>query len=120
MGSNEEAKQDVSVVVHFRDMATDESVRDHLTSRCHHFAEEFPETTHYELTLERDADAVLAHGHVVGKGTDAAARANGVADIRAAGDAMLDKLHTELRRHHDKRIFTQRRKEQKKRATRGS
>lgn len=117
MGSNREAK-DVTVLIHFRDMATDESVKEHLTERCHHFAEEFPETTHYELTLEPDAENVRAHGHVVGKDTNAAAKANGVADLRAAGDALLDKLHTELRRHHDKRIFTLRRKAQKKRSSR--
>jgi len=117
MSSNRDVSK-VNVVIHFRDMATDESVKEHLTSRCMHYAEEFPETTHYELTLEPDADDVKAHGHVVGKDTNTAAHANGVADLRAAGDALLDKLHTELRRDHDKRIFGQRRKEQKKRSAR--
>lgn len=107
---------EVNVVIHFRDMAVDDELKEHLTDRCHQFAEEFRETTHYELTIEPDADNVKAHGHVVGKDTNTAAHANGVGDIRAAGDALLDKLHTELRKHHDKRIFTQRRKEQKKRA----
>ena len=109
-------ENEVSVVIHFRDIDPDEAVREHLTSRCHHLSEEFHETTHYELTLERDADNVKAHGHVVGKGTNTAAHANGVVGSRAAGDALLAKLHTELRREHDKRIFTLRRKEQKKRA----
>jgi len=115
MGSSQGAG-DVSVLIHFRGMATNEALKEHLESRCQQLAAEFPETTHYEITLEPDSDAMKAHGHVVGKGTNTAAHANGVADAKAAGDALLDKLHTELRREHDKRIFTQRRKEQKKRA----
>jgi len=115
MGSTQQAGE-VTVVIHFRGIDIDEDVREHLESRCHQFASEFPETTHYELTIEPDGDNVRAHGHVVGKGMNTPARANGVADSRMAGDALLEKLHTELRRVHDKRIFTQRRKEQKKRA----
>jgi ribosome-associated translation inhibitor RaiA len=115
MGSTQAARE-VSVVIHFRGIENDDVVREHLTGRCQHLADEFPETTHFELTLEPDAEKVRAHGHVVGKGTHSAAHANGVTDVKAAGDALVEKLHKELRKLHDKRIFTQRRKEQKKRA----
>ncbi len=116
MGSTQGTRDDVSVVIHLRDVANDDALKEHLTSRCHQLAAEFPETTHYELTIEPDAEKMKAHGHVVGKGTNTAAHANGALDAKLAGDALLDKLHTELRRDHDKRIFTQRRKEQRKRA----
>ncbi len=116
MGATQEVRDDVSVVIHLRGIEDDDSLKVHLETRCQQLAAEFPETTHYELTIEPDADDLKAHGHVVGKSTNTAAHANGVSDARAAGDALLEKLHTELRRDHDKRIFTQRRKEQKKRA----
>lgn len=107
---------EVSVLIHFRDVQTDEAVKEHLTARCHQLANEFPETAHFELTLEHEHGHVRAHGHVTGKNTDAAAHSPPIDGLRAAGDSLLDKLHTELRKHHDKRIFTERRREQKKRA----
>ena len=109
---------EVSVLIHFRDLENDDIVKQHLTDRCQHLANEFPETDQYELTLELEHGNVRAHGHVSGKNTDAAAHTAGIEGLRAAGDALLEKLHTELRRHHDKQIFTQRRREQKKRASR--
>ena len=116
MSSARDANNEVSVVIHFRGLEVSNDVKEHLESRCYQLADEFHETTHFEMTIEPDADNVKAHGHVVGKGTNTAAHANGVADARAAGDALLEKLHKELRRDHDKRIFNQRRKEQKNRA----
>ncbi len=49
--------QPVSAVIHFKGIDTDEEVRDHLTDRCGHLADEFPETTRYELTLQADANS---------------------------------------------------------------
>ena len=108
---------EVSVLIHFRGVATDPDVKEHIEARCHHLANEFPETNHYELTLEQENGHVVAHGHVTGKNTDAAAHTPPIEGLKAAGDAALEKLHTELRKHHDKRIFGQRRREQKKRAS---
>ena len=109
---------EVSVLIHFRDVESDDEIKDHLTQRCQHLAGEFPETHEYELTLELEHGNVRAHGHVIGKNTKMAAHAGGIEGLRAAGDAVLDKLHTELRKHHDKQIFSLRRREQKKRASR--
>ena len=50
---------------------------------------------------------------MVGKNTDAAAHA-AAGEVRQAGERALDKLERELRRHHDKKIFGQRREAQKK------
>lgn len=108
---------EVNVLIHFRDVDTDEDVREHLTARCQHLASEFPETDHYELTLEHESGHVRAHGHVTGKHTEAAAHSPPIEGLRAAGDTLLEKLRTELRKHHDKRIFAERRREQKKRAS---
>lgn len=101
-----------SVVIHFNHMSTDDEVRTHLQERCGHLASEFPETAHYELSLSPDDREIRADAHVSGRGTHVAAHATH-GDLRQAGDLVLNKLERELRRHHDKKIFSRRREAQK-------
>jgi len=105
--------QDTNVVIHFRDITADEEVRDHLQLRCQGLADEFPETTRYEITLQQGGGSVSAQARVTGRKTDAAAHIEDGINLRHAGDQVLDKLERELRREHDKRIFAARRKAQK-------
>jgi ribosomal subunit interface protein len=105
-------ERETSVVIHFNHMSTDDDVREHLQERCDHLAAEFPETAHYELSLTPDASEIRADAHASGRGTHIAAHASHD-DLRQAGDAALNKLEKELRRHHDKRIFARRREAQK-------
>ena len=103
-----------SVVIHFKGIDMDEEVRDHLTGRCEHLSDEFPETTRYELTLQTDTNSGFeASCHVSGKRTSAASHIKSAENARQAGDHVLDKLERELRKDHDKRIFSPRRKAQK-------
>ena len=104
----------VRVVIHFKEVANDDDIREHLEKRCQRLAEEFPETTDYEVHLEPDAEEISSHGHVIGRNTNLAGRASG-SDLRQAGERLIDKLERELRRDHDKRIYTQRRKARAKR-----
>ena len=106
---------DARIVIHFKDLETDEAVRNHIQARCEQLAEEFRETESFEVTVERSPHAVDCHGHVSGKQTRTAAHASGLETARHASDAFLEKLERELRTHHDKRIFSQRRKAQKHR-----
>ena len=101
-----------TVVIRFNHMSTDEDVQTHLRERCDHLASEFPETAHYELSLTPDASEIRADGHVSGRDTHVAAHAS-AGDLRQAGERVLNKLRHELRRHHDKRIFSRRREAQK-------
>ena len=110
--------QEANVVIHFNELEAEDAVRDHLQERCQHLAEEFPETNHFELTLEGDSSSVDAHAHVNGKHTRVAARTQGADNAWQAGDHVLDKLERELRKDHDKRIFAPRRKAQKSRLNR--
>jgi ribosome-associated translation inhibitor RaiA len=103
---------DVDVIIHFKDFATNTEIKESLEARCQHLAQEFPETAHYELTLTLDADEISAHAHVSGKGTRLASHARS-SDLKQAGEVALDKLERELRRDHDKRIFTPRRDAQR-------
>jgi ribosome-associated translation inhibitor RaiA len=109
---------EVSVVIHWKNLDDDQEVQDHLRERCGHLASEFPETDRYELTLEGDAGGIEGHCHVTGKKTSVAARISNGENPRQTGDQLLDKLERELRKDHDKRIFAPRRKAQKNRGKR--
>ncbi len=106
--------RDADVIVRFKDFANNLEVREILEARCHHLAQEFPETSHYELTLSLDSDEISAHAHVSGRHTQIASHAR-ASDMRQAAELALDKLERELRRQHDKKIFAPRREAQRAR-----
>ncbi len=97
-----------STVVTFKELSADERVREAIEKRCAHLAEEFQEITRVEVTLSEDGAGYTVHGHVTAKGSDVGAQAE-ASDLGAAADRLLDKLERQLRKHPDKRIFTQRR-----------
>jgi putative sigma-54 modulation protein len=97
-----------STLVSFKDLPTDERAREAIEKRCAHLAEEFQEITRIEITLSEDGAGYTVHGHVTGKGSDVDAQAE-ASDLAVGADRLLDKLERQLRKHHDKRIFTQRR-----------
>ena len=99
---------DATLVIRFKDIEHDDDVHSHLESRLRQIAQDFPEAAHCELHLSADATEVTALAHASGKRIDLAAHA-ATQDPRAAGELALDKLQRELRREHDKRIFSRRR-----------
>jgi len=102
-----------TVVVHFRDIETDEPLRDAVQRGCDHLAEEFEEVTRFEVTISEDGGVGFdVHGHATGKGTDVATHAS-AENARAAVDQVIHKIERQLRKLHDKRIFSQRRDAQK-------
>ena len=100
------------VVIAFKDLEHDERVREAVEKRCGDLREEFHEVTRFEITLSADGVGIAAHGHVHGKGEDVGAQAQ-AAELLPAAEALLDKLERQLRKHHDKRIFTLRREAQR-------
>ncbi len=103
---------DATIVIRFKDVLEGEEFREELEQRCRRLAAEFPESVRYEITLSPSSLQTSAHAHVTGKDTDVAAHAT-AGDPRQAGDRVLDKLERELRREHDKRIFSHRREAQR-------
>ena len=101
-----------AVVISFKDIETDEDVRDEIEKRCRQLAETFPETTKFEITLEPDGAGHTAHGHVTGRATEVVTHAAGM-EVGQAADRLLDKLARRLRRVHDKKIFNHRRNAQR-------
>jgi ribosomal subunit interface protein len=101
------------VVVAFKDIEHDEEVREAIARRCRELWAEFHEVTRVEITFLEDGGAgYSAHGHVTGKGEDVGAHATAKA-LMPAAEVLLDKLERQLRKHHDKRIFSQRREAQR-------
>ena len=105
-----------NVIVHARDLnlepELDERIRGHIEKRCRALAEEFHEVAQFELTLELAGAGYQVHGHATGKNTDVATQAEAT-DPGPAVDKVIEKIAKQLRRHHDKRIFTRRRDAQK-------
>jgi ribosomal subunit interface protein len=101
-----------SVFLHFRDLEIDDVVRDSVQRRCDHLADEFHEVNRFELTIEENGNGFVVHGHATGKNTDVATHAEAEV-VRMASDQVLDKIERQLRRVHDKRIFTRRREAQR-------
>jgi ribosomal subunit interface protein len=99
---------DPTVTVSFKDTPHSDRVQDVVEKRCTHLAEEFPETTKFEVTLEPEGAGFRAHAHVTGRDTDVAGHADG-AQLGEAADRLLDKLARSLRKLHDKKIFKDRR-----------
>jgi len=101
-----------TVVISFKDMEAVEEIREKLEKGCAALAEEFPETTRFELTIAPDGVGHTAHGHVTGRATEVAAHADAIAPAHAA-DRLLDLLERLLRKVHDKHRFKERRAAQR-------
>jgi len=101
-----------SVVVHLNDIRLEEPALDAIRERCGHLAEEFHEVSRVEITINQDGLEFTAQSHATGKNTDVATHA-AATEPRAAIDKALDKVERQLRKVHDKRIFSPRRAAQK-------
>ena len=101
-----------TVVIRFKDVEHDETLREDLERRARELASEFPETTRFEIILEPDRAGFHIHGHVNGKNTQIATRGQGP-DLRSAADQLFHRLRQQLRRLHDKHIFQHRKEAQK-------
>ena len=104
--------ESASIVVHFKDIEIDDSVRDSIERRCDQLTDEFPELDRIELTVSESGSGFSVHGHATGKNTDVATHAE-ADDARPASDQVLDRIERQLRKVHDKRIFSQRREAQR-------
>ena len=98
-----------NIVISFKDIASDEEIRQSLETGCRQLAEEFPETTRFELTLAPDGAGHTAHGHVTGRNTEVAAHTEAI-ELGAAAVRLLNTLERLLRKVHDKHIFKNRRR----------
>lgn len=108
---------DATVIVHYGDVERSDELNEALEKRCQQLAEEFSEVDRFEISLSPDNNDITAHAKVTGKSTSISAHASAPHE-RQAADAALDRLERELRKGHDKRIFTPRREARKTKARR--
>jgi len=96
------------VAFHLKDPDLSKAQRRRLESRCEALAEDFPEIHHLEVSVTAQDGGHQASAHATGKATDVATHAT-TDRPGSAVERALHKLSSQLRRHHDKRIFTRRR-----------
>ncbi len=101
-----------SVLISFKDIESSEKIRAEVEKRCEALGDEFPETTRFEVTLAPDGAGYTAHAHVTGNHTEVAAHAEAI-KMGAAADKLMDNLAKQLRKVHDKKIFSRRRAAQR-------
>lgn len=101
-----------SVVVHFRDITLDDRVRESIERGCGRLTDEFPEVDRIEISVAEDGAGFAVQGRATGKNTAVTTHAVAT-DAGPAADQVLDKIERQLRKVHDKRIFSQRREAQK-------
>ena len=104
----------LSVVIHVSEIEDEELLKKSIEKHCERLASEFHEIRKIEITLSPDGAGYLAHGHATGKGTNVATQAE-AGEPRPAIDLVFDKVERQLRKIHDKRIFSQRREAQRDR-----
>ena len=101
-----------TVVIHFKEVKHDETLKESIEQQCQLLANDFHEITRVEISLEQSAAGFTAHGHVTGKGIDIGTQAE-ASKLAPAGDVVFGKIERQLRKIHDKRIFSQRRDAQR-------
>jgi ribosome-associated translation inhibitor RaiA len=101
-----------SVVVHVNGIRVEDRTLDSIRERCEHLIEEFHEVSRFEITLHQDGLEFSAQTHATGKNTDVSTHAV-ASEPGAVVDQALDKVERQLRKVHDKRIFSPRRAAQK-------
>ncbi len=101
-----------TVVIHFKEVEHNEPLRDSIEQQCQLLASNFHEITRIEVSLEQSAAGFTAHGHVTGKGIDIGTQSE-ASQLAPAADIVFGKIERQLRKIHDKRIFSQRRDAQR-------
>lgn len=104
------------VIVHARDLGlepeVEERMRISIERRCTQLADEFREVSRFEFTITLEGVGYQVHGHATGKNTDVATQADAT-EPGPAADKVIEKIARQLRKNHDKRIFSQRRDAQR-------
>ncbi len=98
--------------IHFRDTPHSEILRGECEGWADSLRGDFPETSRVEVTVSHDRHSHEVHVHVTGKHIDLASSAKHPETVLAAAREAFDKVHAQLRKHHDKVVFAHRRDKQ--------
>ena len=98
----------MSLQIHFHDVPHSDTVRSACERLAEGLSQEFPETSKYEVTLSHSKGDHEAHVNVTGRDIDVAAAAE-KRDLAEAVTEGFERVRRQLRKHHDKQIFSRRR-----------
>ncbi len=98
----------MSFRIHFHDVPHSDSIRDECEQLAGALREEFPETSKCEVTVTHAGEQHELHLHVTGKDIDLVARAQ-ARELRETVGEAFERVRRQLRKHHDKQIFSRRR-----------
>jgi ribosome-associated translation inhibitor RaiA len=98
----------MSFRIQFHDVPHSDAIRQECEDLASALLEEFPETSKCEVTVSHAGDEKELHLHVTGKDVDLAARAQ-ARELRETVTEAFDRVRRQLRKHHDKQIFSRRR-----------
>ena len=108
-----------TVVISFKDLETDETLRETVEKRCRTLASEFPKSTRYEITISPEGSGHVTHARVSGGSIHLDTHGSAI-EMGLAADKALEKVEHQLRRIHDKRLFARRRAAKKANPKRGA
>ena len=95
--------------MNFRDMPHSEAVQSECEALAEQVRGEFPGTSRIEVSLHHERDAYEANVHVTGKDLDVDAHGTNRESITTAVREAFERVHAQLRKHHDKQIQNPRR-----------
>ena len=98
----------MNVRIDFRGVEHSERVREECERAASALEQEFPEMQSCDVHISHDGVHHEANVHVTGKGVDFAASAS-ERELYDAVHEALERARKQLRKHHDKQIFSRRR-----------
>jgi ribosome-associated translation inhibitor RaiA len=98
--------------IHFHDLPHSQQIKDEFEKLATGVREEFPEIKKLEVSLNRSNDDLETHVHVTGKDLDLASSAKS-RELRESLSEAFERLRKQLRKRHDKVIYSRRRVAQK-------
>jgi ribosome-associated translation inhibitor RaiA len=98
----------MSFRIHFKGLSHEDDVKSECERHADELRGEFPETSKVEVTVTLDGNDHDTHVRVTGKDTEIAASASD-RELRTSIVDAFEKARRQLRKQHDKAIFTRRR-----------
>lgn len=98
----------MSLRIHFHGLRQSEAVKRECERLVSELRDEFPGTSKFEVSLGLSGEDHQTNVHITGKDLDVASSSRG-RELRDSITAAFERVRRQLRKHHDKQIFSRRR-----------
>lgn len=92
-----------NIAVHFKEIEVNNGVRTFIEERCQGMLEEFPEVIAFDVSLAPEGIGFSARIRATGRNLDLVATQEAEKEVGRAADQVLDTMHQQLRKQHEKR-----------------